>query len=92
MKRCCRARGIQLHRDGARIFEASARYAEAEGLSIRQLADPFDSMFVSFYKGLGGMSGAMLLGTSDFAVRPRRGSGGSEGTCTRSSRTPCRGP
>lgn len=32
---------------------------------------PFDSVYVSFYKGLGGLSGAMLLGDLDFCSEAR---------------------
>jgi threonine aldolase len=71
MKGYCQDRGIRFHCDGARIFEASAYYRENDDVSIRQLAEQFDSMYVSFYKGLGGMSGAMLLGRAEFCRKAR---------------------
>jgi len=40
-------------------------------LSLREITKPFDSVYVSFYKGLGGISGAMLLGSEDFCSEAR---------------------
>jgi threonine aldolase len=59
--------GIAFHCDGARIFEAAAGYQK----SVSELAQPFDSVYISFYKGLGGLSGAMLLGSRDFCDQAR---------------------
>jgi Beta-eliminating lyase len=69
MKDYCRTRNVRFHCDGARIFEASAAYAPTA--TLRQLSEPFDSMYVSFYKGLGGLSGAMLLGSPAFCHEAR---------------------
>ena len=55
----CRARGIHLHFDGARIWEAAAGY----GVGLAELAALADSVYVSFYKGLGGPGGAVLAGS-----------------------------
>jgi len=64
----CQSHGIKMHCDGARIFEASAGY----GMTLDTLAKPFDSLFVSFYKGLGsGTAGSMLLGDRDFCDKVR---------------------
>lgn len=52
--------GISFHCDGARLWEAQAFYDK----DIRTVCNLFDSMYVSFYKGLGAQAGAMLLGTS----------------------------
>ncbi|KAG7372299.1 threonine aldolase [Nitzschia inconspicua] len=62
-----RNKGTAFHCDGARIFEATAGYQQ----SLAELAEPFDSFYISFYKGLGGMSGAMLMGTSEFCDQAR---------------------
>ena len=54
--------------DGARLWEAR------EAFSPRSLADIcalFDSVYVSFYKGIGALSGAILAGTSEFAREAR---------------------
>lgn len=59
--------GIAFHCDGARIFEATTGY----GRTPAELAQPFDSLYISFYKGLGGISGAMLLGSKEFCDEAR---------------------
>jgi threonine aldolase len=58
----CRARSIRLHLDGARVWQAAPAY----GCSLSELAALFDSVYVSFYKDVGALSGAMLLGPRDF--------------------------
>lgn len=63
----CRARGVRMHMDGARLWEATAAY----GRSLPEICALFDSIYVSFYKGLGGLSGAMLMGTQDFITQSR---------------------
>ncbi len=58
----CRKRSVPLHFDGARIWEAAAGY----GLSVAELAALADSVYVSFYKGLGGLGGALVAGSDGF--------------------------
>jgi threonine aldolase len=58
----CRDRGVPLHIDGARLWE-SAVYYERPLAEIAALAD---SVYVSFYKGLGGLAGCALAGEPDF--------------------------
>jgi len=65
----CRRHHIQFHCDGARLFEAAAGYNNT--LSLEELCAPFDSVYVSFYKGLGGLGGSVLAGTSDFMDEAR---------------------
>lgn len=71
----CRARGIRLHLDGARVWQAAPAY----GRSLAEIAALFDSVYVSFYKDVGALPGAMLLGPEDFiaeaAVWQRRQGG-----------------
>jgi threonine aldolase len=57
-----RERNIRLHLDGARVWQAQAAY----GRSFEEIGALFDSIYVSFYKGIGALSGAMLIGTQDF--------------------------
>ena len=64
----CRDNNIQFHMDGARLFEATTGY---EDKSIQELVSAFDSVYISFYKGLGGMTGAMLLGSNEFCGQAR---------------------
>ena len=54
----CRERGVRLHCDGARLWEVAGHYDK----SYPELCALFDSIYVSFYKGVGALSGAMLLG------------------------------
>ena len=61
----CRARGIHLHMDGARLWEAAAGY----GRPVADIAAGFDSVYVSLYKGIGGLGGAMLAGSEAFVAR-----------------------
>lgn len=63
----CEKEGVRYHCDGARIFEAAAGY----GKSLKQVAEPFDSVYISFYKGLGAISGAMLIGKKEFCDEAR---------------------
>ncbi|MEP7328352.1 MAG: beta-eliminating lyase-related protein [Betaproteobacteria bacterium] len=58
-----RSRGVYMHMDGARLWEAREAYAPRTFADIGAL---FDSIYVSFYKGIGALSGAMLLGPAPF--------------------------
>ena len=62
------SRGTRLHLDGARLWEALAFY---EGKNHADIAALFDSVYVSFYKGIGGIAGAMLLGDEAFITAAR---------------------
>ncbi|MYN03754.1 threonine aldolase [Pseudoduganella sp. DS3] len=65
IKEHCREQGIHLHMDGARLWEAAAGC----GRPPAELAQGFDSVYVSLYKGIGGLGGAMLLGSGAFIAR-----------------------
>lgn len=54
----CRSKQIKLHLDGARIFIASAW----SGVSIKEYASYFDTVYISLYKYLGAAGGAILCG------------------------------
>lgn len=58
----CRAAGVPLHFDGARLWEAAAYY----GRPLAEIAALADSVYVSFYKGLGGLAGCVLAGEAAF--------------------------
>jgi threonine aldolase len=58
-----RAIGARVHFDGARIWE-SVPYL---GHSLSEITDLADSTYVSFYKALGGISGAALATTAELA-------------------------
>jgi threonine aldolase len=60
-------RGIPLHMDGARIWACRPFYQK----EFNEIAGLFDSVYVSFYKDLGGLCGSMLLGTASFVKEAR---------------------
>jgi threonine aldolase len=62
-----REHGVALHLDGARLWEAQPFY----GRPHAEIAGLFDSVYVSFYKGLGGMAGAILAGDADVVAEAR---------------------
>jgi threonine aldolase len=59
-----RERGAIVHFDGARLWE-SIPYLGQDLAAVAELAD---SVYVSFYKGLGGLSGAALAGPAEFVA------------------------
>ena len=67
LSQACRARGVALHFDGARIWESQPWF----GRPLPEIAALADSLYVSFYKGLGGMAGAALLGPAAFIAEAR---------------------
>ncbi|WP_462249268.1 threonine aldolase family protein [Ferruginibacter sp.] len=54
----CRSVNIKLHLDGARIFMAAAW----SGVSVKEYAGYFDTIYISLYKYLGAAAGAILCG------------------------------
>lgn len=62
-----RKREIALHVDGARLWETGPYY----GRGYAEIASLFDSVYVSFYKGLGALAGAMLAGDADLVGEAR---------------------
>ncbi len=60
-------RGIPFHLDGARIWESQPFYCR----SLAEIAALFDSVYVSFYKGLAGISGAALAGPKELIDEAR---------------------
>jgi threonine aldolase len=62
-----REHDVALHLDGARLWEAQPYYDRPHA----ELAGLFDSVYVSFYKGLGGMAGAVLAGAAELVAEAR---------------------
>ena len=60
-----RQRNIAAHMDGARLWEAAPYYAASAGVDHAQIAALFDTVYVSFYKGLGGIAGAVVAGPTE---------------------------
>ena len=61
-------RGLKVHLDGARIFNAAA----ALGVPAKALADPVDSVTFCLSKGLCAPVGSVLCGTKEFIAKARR--------------------
>ena len=59
--------GVMLHMDGARLWESRAFYQR----SYAEIAAGFDSVYVSMYKGIGGLAGAMLAGDESFIANAK---------------------
>ena len=56
-----RSGGAAVHLDGARLWESTPFY----GRTPAQVAALFDTVYVSFYKGLGALAGCCLAGPAD---------------------------
>ena len=68
MAAAARKHGLQLHLDGARLWNASV----ASGIPERDYAAHFDTVSVCFSKGLGAPVGSALVGPKGFIERARR--------------------
>ncbi|MEU7434436.1 beta-eliminating lyase-related protein [Streptomyces sioyaensis] len=62
-----REREAVVHLDGARLWECGPHF----GRSLPEIAALADSVYVSYYKSLDGISGAALAGTEDFIDEAR---------------------
>jgi len=62
LKTYCAKNSIKLHMDGARLWETKPYYNR----DYKEICDGFDSVYVSLYKGTGGLAGCMLLGDESF--------------------------
>ena len=62
-----REAGLQIHLDGARLWNASA----ATGICESVYAEPFDTTNVCFSKGLGAPVGSALAGSAELVERAR---------------------
>ncbi len=67
IKAWAKQNNVHLHMDGARLWEAATGF----GKSLAEVCRGFDSVYVSFYKGIGALAGAMLLGSEEFIQRAR---------------------
>ncbi len=63
-----RSRGLAIHLDGARLFNAAIRL----GIEAAAIARPFDSVSICLSKGLGAPVGSILLGPRPLIDRARR--------------------
>jgi threonine aldolase len=63
----CTKHNVKMHLDGARIWQSTEFYQR----SLAEIASLFDSLYLSFYKDIGGIFGAALLGSSAFIAQAR---------------------
>ncbi len=63
----CRLAQVPLHLDGARLWEVAPHY----GRSHAEIAALGSSIYVSLYKGLGGLAGCVLAGEEAFVAEAR---------------------
>ena len=63
-----RERGVRVHLDGARLWNASV----ATGIPIAEWAKPADTVMMCFSKGLGAPIGSVLTGEAELIRRARR--------------------
>jgi threonine aldolase len=57
-----RDHGAATHMDGARLWEAAPFYSATASKDIADIAGLFDTVYVSFYKGLGATAGCCVAG------------------------------
>jgi threonine aldolase len=62
-----RSADAAFHLDGARLWETAPGY----GRSLAEIASLADTVYVSFYKGLGGLAGAALAGDAETIAAAR---------------------
>lgn len=63
-----RSRGLKLHLDGARVFNA----ATGLGVTVKELVQDVDSVMFCLSKGLCAPVGSLVCGSADFIARARR--------------------
>ena len=64
----CRERGLKLHLDGARLFNALVETGETP----LEWGNQFDSISICLSKGLGAPVGSLIIGNQDFIKKARR--------------------
>lgn len=62
-----RERGAATHLDGARLWESAAGYDK----SPAEISALFDTVYVSFYKGIGALAGCCVAGPEDVIAQVR---------------------
>ena len=60
-------KGIALHLDGARLWECKPFYER----DYDEICSVFDTVYVSFYKGIGGICGAILAGDTNIIAEAK---------------------
>lgn len=68
IQKVCQERGLALHLDGARVFNALVETGE----TTQETGELFDSISICLSKGLGTPVGSLLIGTKAFIRQARR--------------------
>ena len=68
ISKLCKNKGLRLHLDGARVFNALVETGE----STTDVGSLFDSISICLSKGLGAPVGSLLIGNADFIAEARR--------------------
>jgi len=68
IQKLCKERGLKLHLDGARLFNALVETKE----STLKVGEMFDSISICLSKGLGAPVGSLLIGPDTFIKQARR--------------------
>jgi len=68
IKAVCKDKGLRLHLDGARLFNALVETGE----STQAVGELFDSISICLSKGLGAPVGSLLIGEKEFIRQARR--------------------
>jgi len=63
-----KAHNIRLYMDGARVFNA----AVAQGIDVKRLTEPVDSLMFCLSKGLSAPVGSLVVGSQEFIDKARR--------------------
>ena len=67
LKAACRERKVPLHMDGARLWECQPHY----GKPLAEICRGFETVYVSMYKTLGALAGAVIAGSGSFIAEVR---------------------
>lgn len=67
LKAACRERKVPLHMDGARLWECQPYY----GKPLAEICRGFETVYVSMYKTLGALAGAVIAGPHAFIAEVR---------------------
>ena len=68
LKAQARTSGTPLHMDGARLWQCRSHFNQR---SFAEIAKGFDSVYVSMYKDVGGIAGALLVGEEAFIANAK---------------------
>ncbi len=68
VRELCHQYGLQMHLDGARLFNAAVK----QKVSVGKLAEHFDSVSICLSKGLGAPAGSVLVGSKPLIEKARR--------------------